>query len=85
MSYSVFRMCDNDTNRLIITLAKLSKERIYKVVPRTSPVYTEEFKGEPESPSSSKRKKASGMQKGSNLEKQYGHLYVNSYHFNKWM
>ena len=33
-SFSIFKMCDNDTNRLIITLSKLAKDRIYKIIPR---------------------------------------------------
>lgn len=36
-SFSIFKMCDNDTNRLIITLARLAKDRMYKVIPRLTP------------------------------------------------
>ena len=88
--FSIFKMCDNDTNRLIITLAKLAKDRIYRVVPRTSPPDSEELKSEELEPhhiasASSKKRKASGMQKGSQLEKHYGHLYANSFQLNKWL
>ena len=73
MSFSIFKMCDNDTNKLIVTLAKLAKGRIYKVLQRTNPMYNESEENELESPFSSatkeRRKKASGMQKGSSLEK----------------
>ena len=31
-SFSIFKMCDNDTNRLIVALAKLAKDRIFKVI-----------------------------------------------------
>ena len=44
--FSIFKMCDNDTNRLIITLAKLAKDRIYKVVSRTDDPDQEESKSE---------------------------------------
>ena len=44
--FSIFKMCDNDTNRLIITLAKLAKDRIYKVVSRTDSPDQEESKSE---------------------------------------
>lgn len=44
--FSIFKMCDNDTNRLIITLAKLAKDRIYKVVSRTDAPDQEESKSD---------------------------------------
>lgn len=40
--FSIFKMCDNDTNKLIVTLAKLAKDRIFKIVPRMTPCYSEE-------------------------------------------
>ena len=86
-NFSIFKMCDNDTNKLIITLAKLSKDRIYKVIPRVSPCYSEDQKSDEleSSGSGTKHKKTTGMQRGSLIEKQYGHLYNNSFHLNKWL
>lgn len=83
--FSIFKMCDNDTNRLIITLAKLAKERIYKVVPRAHSADDEA--GEEQKAGSAKqlKRKASGMQKGSLLEKHYGKLNHNSFYLNKWL
>ena len=82
-------MCDDDTNNLIITLARLAKSRIFKVIERTNPIYNEREDQELESPASAaskeRRKKASGMQKGSLLEKQYGHLNNGSFYLNKWL
>lgn len=55
-------MSDTETNKIILALAKLAKQRIYEVVARASPAYPEgnDF-DEPSSGSKSKRKKVSGL------------------------
>ena len=79
-------MSDSETNKIILALAKLAKQRIFEVVPRISPAYPEgnDF-DEPSSGSKSKRKKVSGLQKGSLLEQQYGYLNQGSTWLHKWL
>ena len=84
-SFSIFKMCDNDTNRLIVALAKLAKDRIFKVIQRQNPPSHPAHEESSNSSKNRSKKASSGMAKGSMMEQKFGYLYHNSYHYNKWL